>query len=93
MTYLTDFLIVVLQCSGYHYWTSSHNKVLIQVPYRSKSCSECVKGFWWWEPLTVVLAGNKVNYVLLVKNSAKTKKNTHQIKSATQKPWKLAQKY
>ena len=40
---------------GYNYWTTSFNKSLNS---DWKSCSWHVRGFLWWEPLTMFVAGN-----------------------------------
>ena len=36
-------------CSGLHYFTTSFNRVWIEVLRRFKSCSWCVGGLSWWE--------------------------------------------
>lgn len=36
-------------CNGLHYFTTSFNRVWIEVLRRFKSCSWCVGGLSWWE--------------------------------------------
>ena len=45
--------------SGYHYGTTSFNKVWTQILRRLKPCSRRVRDLRWWESLTMVPAGNK----------------------------------
>ena len=45
---------VALWCSGYHYCTTSFNKVWTQVLRRFKSCSQHVGDLRWWGSLTMV---------------------------------------
>ena len=46
-------------CSGYHYCTTSFNKVWTQILQRFKFCSHQFGGLRWCRSLGMVLAGNK----------------------------------
>ena len=64
--------IVLPWCSGYHYRTTSFNKVWTQVLRRFKSCSRGVGDSRWWVSLTMVPAGNKAKRVSSVNHTTKT---------------------
>ena len=51
---------VALWSSGYHYCTTSFNKIWTQILRRFKPCSRCDGDLGWWDSLTMVPAGNKV---------------------------------
>ena len=47
-------------CSGHHYYTTLFNKVWTQILHRIKHCSRSLWDLRWWDSLTMVPAGNKV---------------------------------
>ena len=53
------FYQVAPWCSGYHYCTTSFNKVWTRILRRFKSCSGRVGDLRWWESLTMFPAANK----------------------------------
>ena len=53
------FMLVAPRWNGYHYCTTSFNKVWTQILRRFKPCSRRVGDLRWWESLTIVPAGNK----------------------------------
>ena len=73
-----DVIDVVPWCSGYHNWTTSFNKVWIQVLRRFKSCSRRVGDSRWWGSLAMVPAGNKAKSLSSVNHTTKTIHHHHQ---------------
>ena len=57
---------------GYHYCTTSFNKVRTQVLRRFKSCSRRFGDSRWWGSLTKVPAGNKAKRLSSVNHNTKT---------------------
>ena len=64
-------------CSGYHYCTTSFNKVWTQVRRRFISCSWRVGDSQWWGSLTMVPAGNKAKRLSSVNHTTKTIHHHH----------------
>ena len=54
---------------GYHYCTTSFNKVWTQVLRRFKSCSRRVGDSRWWGSLKIVPGGNKAWHLSLVNHT------------------------
>ena len=71
------YLVVAPCCSGYHYCTTSFNKVWPQVLRRFKSCLQRVRDSRWWGSLTMAPAGNKAKSLSLVNHTTKTIHHHH----------------
>ena len=68
---ICEKLYVAPWCSGYHYCTTSFNKVWTQALCRFKSCSQHVGDSRWWESLIMVPPGNKAKCLSSVNYTTK----------------------
>ena len=70
-------------CSGYHYCTTSFNKVWTQILRRFKPCSRRVGDLRGWESLTMVLLEIRRKRLSSVNHTTKTIHQHHHLRTDT----------